>query len=533
MSCNCITFPQGNSTSVVSSNVTWNGGSLACISFSSGNMNALMAAVSLAICNLQTAVASITVNTNETVTIGINTNCMSITNGQTVTQALNTIITNVCNLLTEIAALTTADITTVGITPIANCLGITNGETLTAMINTLISYLCNHTSPFVIPINPNGTPVNPLQGLKVGDNYDGAAYRSPLSSYIQSAFSYTDTSGGGAAKITFPALDYFVDNRNVNQSSEQVALTSSADNYIYLDYSNGWVYNISAVAIGSPAPTTTGTQVCKVTTGVGVIASVTQLIDNYPIQNGLLDDGCVQKRNLNSNTVDPAGAIIQNSGAYAANVDNSTIQISANKLAIGKVPKANVDSSVAGSGLKQNVDGSLSPQTANSITNVGGNLQLVGDAASGTNMSYGFNANGAQGMKNDLVLGTHTELTHAQILTLGVSDTPIDFISCPTGKTIQIIAMDTYTKTGWTTPYGTNTTLALYTKTAGVDQFNDSYILTSTGVRGIKSSQITVSDATLTQHVVSEDVYIGIKGGDPTGGAAGNILGIRVLYVIS
>jgi hypothetical protein len=358
-------------------------------------MNDLAMAVATAICALQGSVASITVNTNQTVTIGLNDNCLYITNGMTLTQVLNIMMANICNLLTEIAAITTDEVTGVNITT-PNCIGITNGMSLTTIINDIVSYICHHNNG-VFPKNPiSFGAVDPLSSVKVGDSYDNATYRNPLLSYVQTPVTYTDTSAGGHAQITFPALNFYVDSRVVAQPSDAVNLTDSADNYIYLDYTNGWVYNISAVAIGNPVPTTNGTIIGKVTTGVGSITTVIQIIPNYPINNSLLANLCVQARNLNSNTVSDGGAVLQDSnGAYKINPDNTTIQIIENALGIKKVYKANIDSSVAGSGMIQNGDGSLSPNIGGSIVNVGGVNKLLNDTPV-PNSLYGQDINGNQ-----------------------------------------------------------------------------------------------------------------------------------------
>jgi hypothetical protein len=359
-------------------------------------MNDLAMAVALAICALQESVSTITVNTNETVTIGLNANCLYITNGMTLTQALNIMMTNICNLLTEIASITTDEVTGVNITT-PNCIGITNGMSLTTIINDIVSYICHHNNG-LFPINPIiFGAVDPLSSVKVGDSYDNATYRNPLLSYVQTPVTYTDTSAGGQAQITFPALNFYVDSRIVDMPSEAVNLTNSADNYIYLDNTNGWVYNISAVAIGNPAPTVTGAIVGKVTTGVGSITTVTKVIANYPINNSLLDSLCVKARNLNADTVSDGGGILQDlNGAYKINPDNTTIQVTGNALAIKKVYKSNIDSGVAGSGMIQNVDGSLSPNIGGSIVNVSGVNKLLNDTPV-PNSLYGQDKNGSQG----------------------------------------------------------------------------------------------------------------------------------------
>lgn len=394
--CGCVLTPSNQGNATVTSAVTYDGSSLPCITFSSGNMNDLAMAVALAICALQESVSTITVNTNQTVTIGLNDNCLYITNGMTLTQVLNIMMANICNLLTEISAITTDEVTGVNITT-PNCIGITNGMSLTTIINDIVSYICHHNNG-VFPKNPiSFGAVDPLSSVKVGDSYDNATYRNPLLSYVQTPVTYTDTSAGGQAQITFPALNFYVDSRIVDMPSEAVNLTNSADNYIYLDNTNGWVYNISAVAIGNPAPTVTGAIVGIVTTGVGSITTVTQIIANYPINNSLLDSLCVKARNLNANTVSDGGGILQDSnGAYKINPDNTTIQVTGNALVIKKVYKANIDSGVAGSGMIQNVDGSLSPNIGGSIVNVSGVNKLLNDTPV-PNSLYGQDTNGNQG----------------------------------------------------------------------------------------------------------------------------------------
>jgi len=419
--CDCVITQEINGTPTTTSQTIYDGASLACITFSAGNVNDLATAIASAICTLQGAVAGITIDTNGNVLIGINTNCLAIVDGQTVTQALNTMLAAICNNTTAIGSLTTADITVGGITTTPNCLGITAGMTLTQMTNQLILVLCKGLSPRP----PLPDPVITKDSLiSLGDHAEGVGIsKTPFISYVKSTFSWTDTSGGGVAKITLPALDYYVDDLNVNQASEQIILTSSADNYIYQDNTNGWVYNVHAVAIGDPAPTVTGAIICKVETGVGTIASVTQIIARYPLDNTLLQDGSVMKRNLNADTVDAAGAIIQNAGAYKSNTDGIGIEIVANKLQLKDdgVKKEKIDVGVAGDGLKQNANGSLEVYTDNITTETsGGKVQVKGAAgAVGLYKEWGIDGAGNVGFhQTSIIESDWIPVSTAEILAL-------------------------------------------------------------------------------------------------------------------
>lgn len=529
-SCGCVVTPASITVSTVTSAVVYDGSSLPCLSFSGGNVNDLALVIAQAICTLQSAIASISINTNGAVLIGINTNCLSLTDGETLTTALNAMLTKICANATAIADLNSNEVITANITTIPNCFGITDGMTLTQVINLIVSVVCTRLNPTKVPLYP--AFVDPSSFLSIWDANMYGAYNPPLSPYVKSTFSYTDTSSGGTAKVTLPALDYYTDGRTVVQASEQISLTSNSDNYIYLDNTNGWVYNVSPVAIGNPTPTTTGSIICKVTTGTGTVTSVTQLIARYPISNDLLQNSSVKARNLYSDVVNTSGAIIQDgNGALENNVDGTTIQISSNKLALKTVYKANIDSSVAGSGLKQNVDLSLSPNVGNSVTNNAGAIQLVNDASSGINQDYGFNASGVLGYHDKEVLSVEIQIPHLSILTL--HSVPLLVIPAPgVGKTIQIISCAIRTETGWTTPYATNTDLYLKTLTSADQQVKDVLALTSTIARAYIAPLTTVTGVDDTQLISNKAIYVQVDNGDPTGGASGQILDLLITYKI-
>ena len=533
MGCNCVLTGNNTSETTVTGNVIWNGSSLHCISFSAGNVNDLVFAIATAICDLQGAISSITITSNETALIGINTNCLQLVDGQSLTAALNAMIAKICANTALLANLTTAEIDTIGIVTVPNCLGLTNGMTLTQMINQLINKLCKS-----IPVNPVNPwdPKSPDNNVTVGrmiqdDFSDIGAGKDPFISYIKSDFNYTDTSTGGIAKITFPAFDYYADDLNIIQPSEEVPLTSNADNYIYLDNTNQWEYNVSSVVIGNPIPTVSGTIVCKVETGTGTITTVTQIIARYPIDNTLLQNKCVKARNLYSDVVNPSGAIKQDgNGALENNVDGTTIQITSNELAVKTIYKANVDSSVAGTGLKQNVDLSLSPNVANSIVINSNALQLLNDISSGVNKDYGFDENGSLGYHDKEILTAVVEIPHESILT-GYS-IPIQIIAAQgAGIGVEVISTAVYTKTGWSTPYATNTTLQIITDTATLAQFQNATILTESSSKKIKVSPVyATGEANGTQIIDNKAVYVQVATGDPTRGVTGQTLKVYVTY---
>ena len=520
--CPCVITPNIPSNPTVTSDVTYDGSSLACISFSAGNVNALATAISLAICALQSAIAAITVDTDNTVLININANCLQLQDGQSVTDALNAILTQVCTNTTDIANLDTDNIIADNITT-QNCFGITDGMTLTQVINLIISVYCGQI--------PNV--------ITTSSHFDSRLYKTPLVPYVKSSMVCADTSGGGVAKVTFGALDYYVDDRNVNRISTQVALVSNSDNYIYLDNQNNWVYAVEAVGIGDPIPTTDGVIVVKVQTGVGTVAGITTIIERYPIDETLLQDDSILPRHLASTVVVATGAITQDgTGALQINPDGVGIELSGNKAQLKDdgVKKEKINADVIGDGLKQNANGAIDLNPRYSVATTSGYTQLLNDAATGVSQHYGFDESGSRGMVDDMIYYAELAIDHADILTMGVTDTPLKLITCPAGKSIHIVKTIPCTVSPWTTPYATNTKLIIYTDTATANQSEDQFILLSSVVRGLNSflqDSNSIADTTSTLYVKNKDVYVGIEAGNPTGGTAGQVLGVRVYYTLT
>jgi hypothetical protein len=413
--CGCSISKTPNSTAVVSSNVTYDGSALSCISFSAGDLNELLDAVNSSICLLQTAISTLTLTSDEVITSGnIVTGCSAVISTETLTQSLNKILSQLCGLQTAVTDLDTDGMVTVDLT-VPNCLNITNGMSLTDALKAIISELC---------------PVYPF--VHSLDIYD--TYQHPIGNYAKALPVVTDSSGMAVAKVDIAATNYFVNNTNVTKVGEEITLVDTKDNYIYLDYTDSFNYAVEDVNIGATAPTVTGAIVCYVTTGAGSVAAITNVITLTPITNTLIADSAIKARNLYS---DIAGlGLINNAvtNALDVKVDGSTIEINADTVRVKAdgITKTHINADVAGDGLVQNGTGALDVNVAKSITTSVDAVELVGDDASPALSSYyGTNKSGTKGFHDMPIIETDwIEILPADILTIWT--TPIILVAAPT-----------------------------------------------------------------------------------------------------
>lgn len=383
--CNCINIPEHSSTPANSSDITFNGQDL-CVGVSSGDLNEILTALSNYACQINATISSLTLSSTDINTDDIADSC--IEGYDNLTELLNSMLTMLCSLNDLVQNLDSDQVVIDGITP-DNCFGITDGDTLTEAFNDIIAYLCS--KAYIVPSDH-------FQ-WEGGQN---GKYRTPFVPYVKSAMTCTDTSGGGVAKVTFGALDYYVDDRNVDKVSEELILSDNSDNYVFLDHDNNWDYAVSRVAIGDPAPTVTGEFIIKIRTGVGIVSSITTLIAFSPIPVGMLQDSSVSAVNLNADVVTATGGILLDGGTNALklNPDNSTVELNANAIRIKDdgVTAAKINADVAGDGLTQAGSGALDVSPQYSIETSGGKVQLKNDEASpSANKYYGTNNAGALG----------------------------------------------------------------------------------------------------------------------------------------
>lgn len=424
-SCSCIKTSNSSSTATVSSAVTYDGESL-CINFTSGNLNELISALSEYVCALSVDVSTLTLDSTKVTINSTIDDCITISSGSTLQAALEDIITELCNLKTTVSTLDTSDIVTVGLT--AGCTTVTNGETLTSALNKLITKICRCCS----------------SALPRQDFYSiGGNAALPLAPYLKDTLSVVDASSGGTPKVTIGAMSFFADSYNIDKTGETLTLTPNADNYIYLNQNTAtWDYAVSPVSIGAAAPTTTGVKVVYVTTTGSGVETITQLIADYPIDNSLLADNCIDARNFSSDVVSDTGAIgFDVLNALKVEVDNDTIDISANKIRVKPdgIGITEINSEIAGDGLEISGGGSIAVKTTKSITTSGGSLQLLNDETSpGVFEYFGTNGIGTKGWHESPIYYGYVKLTESQINSLNT--TPITLIPAPgANKYVQVV----------------------------------------------------------------------------------------------
>lgn len=175
----------------------------------------------------------------------------------------------------------------------SNCFGITDGMSLTEALNAIIAVACPIISQFDgsipdFPDVPTTTDIPRTVTDMQSTPLRQGAFRSPFNPYVKSAIVFTDVSGGGASKVQISASEYYTQGYNKSLILQTVNLNNNQDNYVYLDTKDNLEYAVAAVALGGAAPTPEGDIVVKITTGAGTISSITQVIPNYPINETII-----------------------------------------------------------------------------------------------------------------------------------------------------------------------------------------------------------------------------------------------------
>jgi hypothetical protein len=510
--CPCIQTETTTSNPTVTSVVTYDGSAL-CIGFSSGNVNDLAEAIANFICALNTQVTNINL-TLATLTIGSNSvtlqnitnpNCLGIDNTTGLTTALNDIIAKLCGLYTT-------DITTIGLT-VPNCAGVTNGEDLTDAINEILVKLCLLNSYAVTWQDHFHTPTTGI-------------YANPLIPYALAIITGVDVSALGVAKVRIPATDYWVDDRNVSKIQEDISLSDTADNYVYLDNAtNTWDYAVDAVAIGGAAPSSNGEIVLKVRTGIGTITSITVIIPYYPIDNTLIGDDAVKARNLNTDVVSATGAIDcdATTGKLSLNVDNTGIEIGTvapniNKLKLKDdgVKKEAINADVAGDGLVQNVSGALDVNVRYSVELDTDFVQLTNDVnAPGSHYYYGTNSAGSKGyhaLLTTIGIPVDIKITAAEMAL--IKTTPkVLYANADVTKVLELLHIECFNDFGtsvYTAADPTNTIEVKYDGSAAIADFSRTFFESAANI--IEEATWDLSNRT---RVAGKDLIITMQD-DPT-----------------
>lgn len=114
------------------------------------------------------------------------------------------------------------------------------------------------------------------------------------------------------------------------------------------------------------------------------------------------------------------------------------------------------------------------------------------------------------------ILYTSVTMTTAELL-VGFG-TPKLIIAAPSASYAIEVLSTSFKMTYNTTPYATNTTMAVYTDTATVNQFESTTFLAGTVTRTIRGLLQGLSGATSTQIIAGKAVYASVKTGNPTAG---------------
>ncbi len=520
----CVNTQGLNQQVTTTKNVTYDGVAL-CTGISSGDLNAILLNLANAICAIQQSLAILTVKSDDVeISAGIVPGCTGIVATDSLTSSLNELISLLCGLQTDLATLCLEDIETCNLT-VPNCFGLTNGMTLDDALDSLISQLCAIISSAVATDDhyhhPKGEVANPLI-----EHSGGAVVHSDIS-----------TSGFPIIKIN--GATYYVDDHNVTKTDESIILTNNSDNYLFLDNTHSFAWTVSAVAIGAPAPITTGAQVFLVNTGAGVIVSVIHLLAVYAIDNTLLADDCVNARTLADDIVSATGAILIAAGKLSASVDNIGIEIATNKLALknGGVSRLKLNADVVGDGITLNGSNQIQTENDRSITKIAGKNTLVGDIDNpGVDMEYSTNSGGAKSWYKKGLLFAELTIDHANILT-GYS-VPILAVPNPgVGIAAKLMGVAVETK-NWTTQYTLSALpsgFVLITDTATLEQYKDTTSLGATVSRIDDSKEpITAASATSTRIIANKGIYFKILTADPFAGSGlvGQQLKIYMAYCL-
>jgi len=128
------------------------------------------------------------------------------------------------------------------------------------------------------------------------------------------------------------------------------------------------------------------------------------------------------------------------------------------------------------------------------------------------------------------IIGAVAKITIPSASVLTLFSTPYTLLPAPgAGKAIRLVdwsASITYNSIA----YATNTTLQIYTATAGTVQGSNSVILTSTASRHLLGSLTSASGTTSTQLIANQALLLNTLSGNPTAG--NSVLTIYIGYDI-
>ena len=179
----------------------------------------------------------------------------------------------------------------------------------------------------------------------------------------------------------------------------------------------------------------------------------------------------------------------------------------------------------------------LDSKVAKSVVVAADKIELDGDVlAPGNGYYYGTDSTGAKGfhpIASDTLLHTEVQIDHADILTL--FSKPVELISDPgVGKAISVVnSLCTIVGIGGAvTPYATYYNLRIMTDTATIEQSSNAFIVRSTKDRTTCLDAKSVKAPSDTQIIPNKSLYANIETGDPTGGAVGQYIKIKLIYRI-
>ena len=354
--CGCVDTYSGEGNPTTSALVTYNGASL-CTGLSTGTLNDILVSIAEYACSVQSQITALTLPDTKITLTTIGSDCIASALGANPTLHELWLLQNnrICSLITSLGALTTDDIVVDGWpdTGFVNCVSIADDDTITKALYKIVSYFCGE------------------DYASEADFYATGKYASPLLPYYKTTPTLTNASGGGVARVTIAAQDYWCDGVNITKAGETINLGDSADNYIYLNETLvppaiiNFAYSVSSVGIGASAPTTTGVQIFKVRTGTGTVTSITNLLDIYPINNTILADDSIKARNIYSDVVYTGGGLKQETGGgLSVYPDGVGIEVATSKVALKDdgvtALKLNADVVYPAGGLKQETTGALS-----------------------------------------------------------------------------------------------------------------------------------------------------------------------------
>ena len=430
--CGCVHTHLNNPITQNTSNDIWNGGSLCIGGLTNGEtLNQVITALANYVCSLTNSVNNLIIDDKHVIfDSGHESGCVDIEQGDTLHVVIDKTKTVLCNLKTDVTNLTSLDVKLSGIT--TNCLSIVDGDNITQAFNALLTAVCG--------LN--------LSRVQYPDFYQGEKLQIPLFPFnknmIENDMPQPVLSSTDLHFTIFPA-NYWVDGQNISKLSQVLLLTANSDNYIYLDHTNNFAWAISAVPVGYGV-SGTGFTCYKVTTNSVTYTTIVTLIKYYPINGTIIDDKSITNRHLDSTVVYSDGALKQETdGSLGVNTDEVTTQkynsgsgIYKIRVKDGSISKVKLGTDIAGAGCIQNGDNTISPRPDKSIVLNGNYLELIGDINSPNPDSYyGTNSSSVLGYNDMPIKYKRVVIPAANVLTLQTYPYTLitnPYTGAPTGK---------------------------------------------------------------------------------------------------